>query len=192
MCGFDCRMYRAGASMTLAFYNNSKERLCKQLMLPRKSMHTQKEIDSRATEGCCCSMPGFRNNRPMQDLQDSVCILYGRQAMGNDQHSVVAHNSVQGFLHNCFAVCVQCRGCLIKQQHSWLADQRPCYSYALLLTSWQRQPTVSTLLETLKQLPQRAKAPWACRAVCHSHALHQLIKQLWGIFCCEKIWSCTL
>ena len=69
---------------------------------------TQEQTYSQPTEEIqersSFSMPGLSNNAVMQDLQNSVCILNGGQAMRNDQHSVVTHHSVQRFLHHSFAI----------------------------------------------------------------------------------------
>lgn len=36
--------------------------------------------------------------------------------MGNDQHRLLMHDAVQGFLDGCFAVSIQCTGGLVQQQ----------------------------------------------------------------------------
>ena len=79
------------------------------------------------------------NNVPMIHYNNSVCLFYGRQTMGDYQRCTTNHHRIQRLLNITLGLGIQCGGGFIQHQNGGVFEQRPRYRKPLTLAT--RQPS---------------------------------------------------
>ena len=91
---------------------------------------------------------------------------------------------------NLLALCVQCRGGFVQQQHFRVAEDGSGYGYPLLLTTWQLSTLITRLsVVLLLRQTETAGASW-CHHIIDKMSI--LKSDLSGILLCGFVISCFL
>jgi len=69
------------------------------------------------------------------DHGETVALLDSRQPVGHDNRCAITHDRVEGLLDFPLRVLVQCTGCLVEKENTWVADDGSGDGNPLLLTA---------------------------------------------------------